>query len=50
MTFIYRYTFFDLVADIGGYMGLFLGASFMTLYDWGTGVAERIYRGRKREH
>ena len=32
-TLIFRYGFPDLVADIGGYLGFFLGASILSLFD-----------------
>lgn len=33
------YGFWDLVADIGGYLGLLLGASFLTIYE----LAEELF-------
>ena len=32
----------DLLANIGGYLGLCLGASFLSLYDFGAGVFKRL--------
>ena len=36
------YPITSLVAEFGGTLGLFLGFSFMTLWDWGKVVGDRI--------
>ena len=36
------YTKINLLADIGGYSGIFLGASIVTLYDSIVGIVKRI--------
>ena len=38
------YTRLDLLADIGGYAGIFVGASMVTIYDIGLSFASNIWR------
>ena len=41
----YLYSFNDFIGDFGGYLGLFLGGSFIGLFDWLEKMIEQI---RKR--
>ena len=41
----YMYSFNDFIGDFGGYLGLFLGGSFIGLFDWLEKMIEQI---RKR--
>ena len=38
------YTRLDLLADIGGYAGIFVGASMVTIYDVGISFASNLWR------
>ena len=42
----------DLLANIGGYLGLCLGASMLSLYEWGAACFAKLYLRRigKRGH
>ena len=35
------YDWGNLVGDVGGYMGMFLGVSLLSAYQWAEGKAER---------
>ena len=41
--FYYTYDFESLVADFGGYMGLLLGHSVLTLYDYMSDLTKSIF-------
>jgi hypothetical protein len=40
------YEFQQFIADFGGYLGLLLGASIPSIYDYLIGVLKRIFKRR----
>ena len=40
----YFYDFNSFLGEVGGSLGLFLGISFFTLYEWSTSILERLFK------